>query len=298
MAGPSWLAGTFAAVMIVIAAYSASRLAISRLRRRATEFDADALHAVMGAAMAGMLVPRLSVLPGSAWAAVFGIAAAWFGWHAIRARGAGTPGGARCRYPVPHLIECVAMLYMLLPRARPAARARGTAMAMPGMGASAGPGSFPALAVVLALFMLGYVVWTTDQLTTLARAKTTATGPGSNPGHQPPGSRQRTATPPARQPPPDPAPRSGRQANARPQARRLRQDRDEHHHGLHAHPHALTPLSGEPADRHARPRHRQQHGQASPPTAPEFTDIFFGSRPYMGDLHARRFARRRCATRA
>jgi hypothetical protein len=185
MTGPSWLAGTFAAVMIVTAAYSASRLAISRLQGRATELDADALHVVMGTAMAGMLVPRLTVLPGSAWAAVFGVAAAWFGWHAIRALGSGTPGYARCRFPVPHLIECAAMLYMLLPVHGPRPAHGGPGMAMPGMGASAGPGSFPALPVVLALFMLGYIVWTTDRLTTLARAKTTATGAGSNPGHQP-----------------------------------------------------------------------------------------------------------------
>ena len=46
-------------------------------------------------------------------------------------------------------------------------------MAMPGMGTP--PSStegFPALAVVLALFMLGYVMWTTDQLASLARART------------------------------------------------------------------------------------------------------------------------------
>ena len=61
MAGPSWLAGIFAAVMILTGAYSTSRLAVCRLRGRATEFDTDALHAVMGAAMAGMLVPRLPV---------------------------------------------------------------------------------------------------------------------------------------------------------------------------------------------------------------------------------------------
>jgi hypothetical protein len=185
MAGPSWLAGTFAAIMILTAAYSASRLATSRRWGRATEYDADALHAVMGTAMAGMLVPRLNMLPGTAWAAVFGAAAAWFGWHAIRARGIGTPGRSRCRYPVPHLIECATMLYMLLPLhdSRPAHG--GTAMAMPGMASSAGPGSFPALAVVLALFMLGYIVWTTDRLTTLARAKTTAPDPGSNRDHQP-----------------------------------------------------------------------------------------------------------------
>jgi hypothetical protein len=77
-----------------------------------------------------------------------------------------------------------------------------------------------------------------------------------------------------------------------PPARCLRQNRDEHHHGLHA----LAPLSSEPVDRHARPRHRQQPGQVSPPTAPEFTGIVFSSRPYIGDLRAQRFAPRRCGT--
>jgi hypothetical protein len=180
MAGPSWLAGTFAAVMILTAAYSASRLAVSRLRRQATEFDADALHAVMGAAMAGMLVPRLNVLPDGAWVAVFGIAAAWFGWHALPAAGLGISGGSLCRFPVPHLIECIAMLYMLLAVYGPRAVRGGTSMPMAGMGASAGPVGFPALAAVLALFMLGYIVWTTDRLTALARVKATVAGRGAD----------------------------------------------------------------------------------------------------------------------
>ena len=80
---------------------------------------------------------------------------------------------------MPHLIECVAMLYMLLPLhgSRPAHG--GAGMAMAGMATSAAPaGKFPALAVVLALFMLGYIVWTTDRLAALARARTTpALGP-------------------------------------------------------------------------------------------------------------------------
>ena len=116
MAGPSWLAGTFAALMIVTAAYSASRLAVSRLRRRATELDADALHAVMGAAMAGMLVPQLNVLPGTRVGGRFRHRGS-----VVRLARRPRPGpchlrrATRCRFPVPHLIECVAMLYMLLP---------------------------------------------------------------------------------------------------------------------------------------------------------------------------------------
>ena len=62
---------------------------------------------------------------------------------------------------------------------------------MPGMGTSpSSPAGFPALAVVLALFMLGYIMWTTDQLASLARAKTTTPAPGRSPaasgaGHRP-----------------------------------------------------------------------------------------------------------------
>ena len=173
MAGPSWVADVFAAVMILTACYSASRLVVSRLREPATEADADGLHAVMGTAMAGMLMPQLALLPAAAWMAVFGAGAAWFGGCALRSRNQ-SRSSWQCRYPVPHLIECIAMLYMLLAisGARP-----GAGMAMPGMGTSPGsPAGFPALAVVLALFMLGYIMWTTDQLASLARAKTSVQG--------------------------------------------------------------------------------------------------------------------------
>jgi hypothetical protein len=168
MAAPPWLAGAFAALAILIAACSASRLAISPLRQRSTDWDADGLHAVMGAAMAGMLVPRLDPLPGVAWAAAFAIAAAWFGWRALRLR---VPG----RYPVPHLVECAAMIYMLVPARHPSAV--GT-MAMPMAAGSAG---FPALAIVLALFMLGSIVWTADRMASRARPGPPAPGPALAP---------------------------------------------------------------------------------------------------------------------
>ena len=169
MAGPSWVADAFAAVMILTACYSASRLVVSRLREPVTEADADGLHAVMGTAMAGMLMPQLALLPAATWMAVFGTGAAWFGARALRSRNQ-SRFSWQCRYPVPHLIECIAMLYMLL-----AVRGaqQGTGMAMPGMGTSpSSPAGFPALAVVLALFMLGYIMWTTDQLASLARTTT------------------------------------------------------------------------------------------------------------------------------
>jgi Domain of unknown function (DUF5134) len=182
---PQWLAGTFAAIMILTAAYSASRLAFSRLRGRPTELDADALHAVMGVAMAGMLVRWLHLAPNSLWVAVFGIGAAWFGWQALRTRGPVSPRLSRCRYPVPHLVECAAMIYMLRPGYR--LRPGGTAMAMPGMNAASSQQGFPAIAVILALFMLGYIVWTTDRLTSRpAQPKTVTAGPASGRDHRQP----------------------------------------------------------------------------------------------------------------
>jgi len=173
MAGPSWLAAALAAVMIAAAVYCAGRLAASRLWRRSTELDADSVHVVMGVAMAGMLLPRLSPLPAMAWQAVFAIAVAWFAAQALRGlRGNVTASRWRCPHPVPHLIEGVAMIYMLaaLPGSWPGWP--GQAMAMPGMagGRPGAGGSLAALAVILALFMTGYVLWTADQLTSLARA--------------------------------------------------------------------------------------------------------------------------------
>jgi Domain of unknown function (DUF5134) len=179
MAGPSWLATLLAAVMIATAMYCAGRLAAARLWRRFTEVEADSVHVVMGVAMAGMLLPGLSPLPATAWEAVFAVAAVWFAYRAVRSRPRQRAVASRwrCSHPVPHLVESVAMIYMLavLPGSWPGWS--GQAMAMPGMGggqAGAG-GSLSALAVILALFMIGYVLWTADQLTALVHARAVAT---------------------------------------------------------------------------------------------------------------------------
>lgn len=172
MGGPSGVTAALAAVMIITALYCAGRLAASGRWRRATEVDADAAHVVMGTAMAGMLLPQLRPFPGRVWATVFIAGAAWFAFQAIRRRWGRSGGGWLCSHPVPHLIEITAMIYMLI--AVPAGPHQ--QMPMPGIGgadAAAGMG-FRALAVVLAFFMVGYVIWTADQLTSLARATAAA----------------------------------------------------------------------------------------------------------------------------
>jgi Domain of unknown function (DUF5134) len=183
MAGPFWLALTFAATMLAVAGYCASRLVVSRLWRRRTELDGDGVHVFMGMAMAGMLVPRLNLLGASVWEVVFGISMAWFGWQAVRTYRGHAVGARRCPHPVPHLVESAAMLYMFLavsatgsvrPMAAMAVSSASTASA--GSGASAGSaGRFPVLAFALAVFMIGYVVWTADRMLPLSAA-TSGTG--------------------------------------------------------------------------------------------------------------------------
>jgi len=159
MGGPAWLTGSFAALMLTVATYCASRLAVARRWRRPTELDTDAGHVLMGVAMAGMLVARLRILPAATWEAVFAAGAAWFAWRLLRSRRPAA-NSWRCLHPTPHLIECAAMLYMLFLLPPLASRA-----ATAGMAAMSAAGSrFSILALLLALFMAGYVVRAADHL--------------------------------------------------------------------------------------------------------------------------------------
>jgi hypothetical protein len=165
--GPGWLRTAVAIVMLAIAAFSVLRLSLWRLRRQSAELEADALHVLMGTSMAGMLDPRLSLPPATAWVAVFTAATAWFAWHAPRAHATPRRREWQCAHPAPHAVESAAMVYMLWPELPGRS---GTGMAMPGMG---GHAPNPALALVLALFMAGYILWTADRLATRSRTRAT-----------------------------------------------------------------------------------------------------------------------------
>jgi Domain of unknown function (DUF5134) len=164
MGGPNWLTDIFAALMLTVAVYCASRLVVARRWRRPTEVDTDGAHVVMGVAMAGMLVTGLRSLPTGMWQGVFAVGACWFGWRMVQARRGATRNLWRCLHPVPHLVECAAMLFML--GALPASLAvRSAAAGMSRMSVPATESRFSFLALVLALFMFGYVAWVGDRLT-------------------------------------------------------------------------------------------------------------------------------------
>jgi Domain of unknown function (DUF5134) len=163
--GQTWLAYSFAVVMIATSAYCLSRLAMSWRQGRPTERPVDAVHVLMGLAMAGMLVPRLRIFWTGGWEVVFAAGAVVFGWLALQE--IRTPRSQRDRprhHHFQHVLACGAMVYMLA--AISPARAQPGGAGMSGMtGAMA---HFPTLALVLAVGLFGYVIWTADRLTSLA----------------------------------------------------------------------------------------------------------------------------------
>ena len=198
MAGPGWLTGLLAAVMLTVAAYNATRLVAAPRGGRAAELDADGVHVVMGVAMAGMLAPGLGFAPARLWQAVFAAAGVWFCYHYILTRRGQALGQWRCQHPLPHLIECIAMVFML---ALPAATAAGrTGMAGMGAALTGTAARFSPLTLLLALFMVGYVMWLANNLD--------RPSPGHGTQQPPPRARQQQRPPPTLPPDAPPAARS------------------------------------------------------------------------------------------
>jgi hypothetical protein len=109
------------------------------------------------------------VLPGIAWLAAFRASAAWFGWRALRPSRASALPGPRCGVPLPYLIESLGMIYMLLPARGPATGKPMPGMTMSGTGQPGLVGSSEIVALLVALSMAGYVIWTATALTPAAR---------------------------------------------------------------------------------------------------------------------------------
>jgi Domain of unknown function (DUF5134) len=177
MGGPAWLTAIFAAASLAVAVYCAGRLVVARRGHRPTELDTDGAHVIMGVAMAGMLVSGLRTLPSAIWEVVFAAAAVWFGYRMLQARRGAQSSPWRSSHPLPHLVECAAMVFMFL--ILPATAAGG------GMAMTAAESRFSFLTLPLALFLFGYVVWLGDRVTLHAPALALAAPAGSGSGPSP-----------------------------------------------------------------------------------------------------------------
>jgi Domain of unknown function (DUF5134) len=180
---PAWILDIFAAIMLVVAAVSAARLAAARpWQRGAVVTDTDISHLLMAIAMAGMLVASLATLPDDAWAAVFGVLAVWFGYRVVRDYQASGIRALAVGHCAPHLVHSAAMVYMFLAITAPAA-AGGAGMS--GMGGAGMSGMstlrVPTLAFVFAFILAGYTIWDLDQLSSLRHGLVAAAAGAASP---------------------------------------------------------------------------------------------------------------------
>lgn len=120
MSEPTWLLDFFAAVMLAVSAYCATRLVAVRRLHRTIHIDVNVAHVVMGVAMAGMFAPALNLLGDTAWEVIFAGLAGWFiaksarfiARHGLRGRSSDHFHGIS--HYLTHLVMASSMLYMYL----------------------------------------------------------------------------------------------------------------------------------------------------------------------------------------
>jgi hypothetical protein len=158
MGSHPWVGDFLAVVMLAIAAYCIARLVVSFRTRGVTQRDSDAVHAVMGVSMAGMLVPSLSSAPNGLWILVFSGSALWFGWKVLHDSDRADVGGHPLGSHLTHLLMCAAMIYMLLVMDWSGSMHVSHGVRMLAMGGTSTSGSqWPVFAVVLTALIFGDV---------------------------------------------------------------------------------------------------------------------------------------------
>ena len=173
MMSPAWLLDNLAALMLVVAAVSATRLATARLPanrlaaavpigsraspRGSGGADADIAQVLMCIAMGGMLVPSVKTLPPHAWEAIFGLLTAWFAWRLVRDTKVNGLRALVSGHRAAHPFHCAAMVYMFAALTMSDGM---NGMDMTGMGSGMAPSlEYPALALAFAFVLVGYSVW-------------------------------------------------------------------------------------------------------------------------------------------
>jgi len=177
---PTWLAYSFAFVMVAVSLYCVAWLIMATRRNRQRHVDVNISHVAMGLGMAGTLVPRLNLLPDGLWEAVFVAIALWFSWQGVRFLMQRASGRDRSAHGVSHylihLVMALAMIYMYL-AAVPAQTQTGSAMSMTGpTGAGA---NFVGLPLVFVLTLFASAVWQLDGLSRYTPSQRDLVGVGT-----------------------------------------------------------------------------------------------------------------------
>jgi hypothetical protein len=162
---PAWILEIFAAVMFLVAEVSAGQLVIARAWTRRDIADADVAvsRLLVGIAVAGMLVPGLSILPNAAWEVAFAVMTAWLAWRLwLESRGRGA-AMVRGHY-APPLVQSAAMLYIFAALAGQSESSTGGMAGMAGWSSSGLPAlRAPTLALIFALLLVAFAVHDLDR---------------------------------------------------------------------------------------------------------------------------------------
>ena len=170
MMSPACLFDILAALMLVVAAVCATRLATARLpanrlsaaeptRSRSTPCgssgaDTNIAHLLMSIAMAGMLAPSVKTLPPHAWEMILCLLTARFAWRLVGDTKVNSLRSLVSGHRAAHLFHCAAMVYMF------AALTTSDGMDMTGMGSGMARSlKYPALALAFAFVLACYSVW-------------------------------------------------------------------------------------------------------------------------------------------
>jgi Domain of unknown function (DUF5134) len=172
--GPAWIPYSLAAVMVAVSLYCVGRLIFARLWGRLNHTDVNVSHILMGAAMAGALVPSHNPVSRGVGEVVFGVLGAWFlarsGLFLARRAGSDRTGPPQdhhlSHYPI-HMVMAGAMVYMYAV-GTPRVGGQGPAMLM--SVTTAGPQGYVALSLLFVVGLFGSAVWQLDGITQFAPA--------------------------------------------------------------------------------------------------------------------------------
>ena len=165
MSAPAWILEIFAAVMFLVAEVSAGQLVIARAwtPRDIAGADIAVSRLLAGIAVAGLLVPGLSILPNAAWEVAFAVMTAWLAWRLwLESRGRGA-AMARGHY-APPLVQSAAMLYIFAALADQSVSSTGGMAGMAGWSSGGLPTLHaPTLALIFALLLVAFAVHDLDR---------------------------------------------------------------------------------------------------------------------------------------
>jgi hypothetical protein len=174
--------------MVAVSVYCIGRLVAARLWDRPNHADVNVSHMLMGAAMAGMLVPAHNPISNDFGEGIFGFLVLWFLFRSVQfvslhgLSGHDEDGAHHLSHYTIHMLMAGAMTYMYALGMPITTSVTQPAVMMSQAGGAAGYGALSLLFIVL---LFGSAIWQLDSISRFAPAgaglATAAAGGGGSP---------------------------------------------------------------------------------------------------------------------